>query len=359
LLLSVTCALAIGTAALLLGGRTVPSQLRVPAAFVFVALAAFSGIGIPGAGGTRMIERFSDAKSDAQERSSHWAEALNLMTGDWTNYLFGMGLGRFPDLEFRQGHPIEPRTSYHLGSDPTRNFLAFDHAGANITQKVPLQPHTQYRLSFAMRSSRAGSGVVFKFCPQLILLSDRYTPQCLEYDFKAQRAGSWETHDASIDSGVLGANGLYYWPTTLQIWNIDDPTDIQISDVHVSDGQNDIIANGDFADGIDRWIQISDFEHLNWHIKNIYVEIFFENGALGLIIFLGALGIAMISAFKAALGGDPIGIGAAGAFVGFLLLGFVASAFDNPRPALMFFILLLWMLQRVGHDRKQLSSPRP
>jgi len=340
-ILSVMLALA----AALVGGGTVPPERRTGAITVFVLLAIISVIGIPATGGYRMVERFSTASEDAHTRWEHWAESLRLMSPEWKGRLFGMGLGSFPRLHFRRGIESETTVSYRYSRDGSRTWLELGAGDFNLTQKIPLRPETEYDLTLATRADEANARLYVKLCPKLILYSDRYTPGCPEFAFKSEPAGEWVTHSVKLNSGALGKDAPFAWPITLMLHNERDSPLIDITDIQLNDGQRNIVANGSFAAGGDRWLMISDFEHLAWHIKNLYLEVFFETGAVGLAIFLLAFLIALANAIRAARRRLPIGIAISGALVAFAVVGATGSLLDNPRPASLFFVVLFWALQ--------------
>jgi len=344
-------------AAALVGGSTVPAERRMAAITVFALLAIISAIGIPATGGTRMIERFSTASEDAHTRWEHWAEALRLMSPDWKRQLFGMGLGSFPQLHFRRGVESETTVSYRYERDGTRTWLELGAGDFNLTQKIPLKPETQYELILATRADEANARLNVKLCPKLILFSDRYTPGCPEFSFKSEPVGSWVTHSTSFNSGALGRDAPFAWPITLMLHNEPGLPLMNVTDIQLTDDQGNIVANGTFAAGGDRWLMISDFEHLAWHIKNLYLEVYFETGAVGLAIFLLALIIALANAMRTARRRVPIGVAISGALVAFAVVGATGSLLDNPRPAFLFFIVLFWALQLAPELTFQAQSP--
>lgn len=89
---------------------------------------------------------------------------------------------------------------------------------------------------------------------------------------------------------------------------------------------------------------ISDFEHLGWHIKNLYLQLFFETGLLGTMAFLLCVVAGFTLATREACRDHPIAAGFAGGLLGFCVVGAVGSLLDNPRPAFLFFLVLFWSL---------------
>jgi O-antigen ligase len=126
---------------------------------------------------------------------------------------------------------------------------------------------------------------------------------------------------------------------------------IRISHIQLLGHGRDLVVNGDFNAGSDRWILISDFEHLSWHLKNLYLQIFFEGGTIWLAVFLLVFGVAIVRAIRSAHARIPLGPGIAGALGGFAVVGLTGSLLDNPRPAFLFYVVLMWALRSVSPVR--------
>ena len=56
----------------------------------------------------------------------------------------------------------------------------------------------------------------------------------------------------------------------------------------------ELLGNGDFQHGNDRWFFTSDRHHLPWHAKNLWLHVYFEQGVLGLLIFSALLVFALL-----------------------------------------------------------------
>jgi hypothetical protein len=106
----------------------------------------------------------------------------------------------------------------------------------------------------------------------------------------------------------------------------------------------ELLRNGDFERGIDHWFGYYDFNHLPWHIKNLWVHIYFELGIAGLIAFL----VLLVTAVGGLLRPLPdsrnqraFSIAVLLALVGFLAVGTFGTLLDAPRVAFLFYLLLL------------------
>jgi hypothetical protein len=345
LLWAAGCVGVLGGAAALVGGGTIRREAGLSAAIGFVIFAAVTGIVIPAIGGSEMTERFSTVTTDSEGRSSHWDDALQLMGARWTDYVFGMGLGSFPRLYFERGEGPEALASYRYGRDGTHTWLSLGVGVFNMEHKVPIAPHTTYELNVLTRSANPNAKLHVRICPKFILSSYEYLPNCTDFNFTSAPAGAWTPHKVAFDSKTLGEDVPLGWPPTLMLYNEDGPTVIDVTNIELIANGTNIVANGDFAAGGDRWLMVSDFNHLAWHVKDLYVAIFFECGIIGLVIFACALLAALINAVRSARLSPSLSIGLAGALVGTLIVGVVGSLLDNPRPAFLLFMALFWALQ--------------
>jgi len=106
------------------------------------------------------------------------------------------------------------------------------------------------------------------------------------------------------------------------------------------DGSNGLV-NGDFGRGMARWIPISEKYHLPWHIKNLVLDLIFDQGIVGLTLFgfllLAALGRIVFGDAR----GHPLAPFLAAGLTGFMIVGAFDSLLDVPRVAFLFYILIL------------------
>jgi hypothetical protein len=97
---------------------------------------------------------------------------------------------------------------------------------------------------------------------------------------------------------------------------------------------HDLIANGDFSGGGSRWFFSAD-DHLPWHGFNLWVQILFELGWVGVLALAVTI---LISLRRLATGmwrGELFSATLLAALGGFLLIGLTESLFDGPRVLLV------------------------
>ena len=109
----------------------------------------------------------------------------------------------------------------------------------------------------------------------------------------------------------------------------------------IAPGGQDLIANGHFAQGMSRWFTTSDRSHLPWHIKNLFLNVLFDQGIVGLLLFVALTGGALFRLIVGSARGNPVAPFLAASLVGFLLVGLFDSLLDVPRVAFLYYLLVM------------------
>ena len=105
-----------------------------------------------------------------------------------------------------------------------------------------------------------------------------------------------------------------------------------------------LLANGNFSDEMAHWFLTSDHQHLPWHIKNMLLNVLFEEGVIGLLLFVALYSGAL---WRVTVGGardHPVAPCLAAALAGCLVVGGFDSLLDVPRVAFLIYFLVLLSL---------------
>jgi VanZ family protein len=305
-----------------------------------VAVATFGFIvAAPIVTGAFATSRFADIDADFQVRVRHWRDAFNMKSPDMVTQLLGTGLGQYPLAYLygnREGHrPVELR--YEREGDDT-----FLRLGAGepfyVEQIVDVNDGRRYRLTLRLRAQVADAPINVLLCERTYF----HSYGCESATFTGGgRPGTWELREATIDSGRLGAGT---WPlrraVKLSLENASQGV-ADIDDVSlVDDAGRELVANGGFNDGSARWYFSSNVSHLAWHIKNLWLGLLFEQGALGVLSFGLVIFVAGVGAWRGARVGDLYAAAALAALVAFLIIGLFDTLVDAPRLTLMLFLTL-------------------
>jgi hypothetical protein len=318
-----------------------------------------------------MAKRLQTVVSDLGIREENWLGGLALRDDNPAATLLGKGLGTYPRIVLSRKPEGRFPTNFVLAEDGDYRFFSL-HAGLPIylRQKVPVQPNQQYRLSLALRSPD-GKGVLTAILCEKMLL---YSANCRHATFRIRSPGRWEDFGAAISSAGLGKDTILGWlkrPVELSLLDPVPGSTIEIGHIRMLDPQGrDILANGDFSRGTERWY-FTDDQHAIWRIENQYLMSFFEGGVLGLASLMLLAGTALAGAVRAMGRGNRMAAPVAASLLAFLCSGVFDDLLEGPRLAALFYIIafcgLMMMpapelgpaVSAISRDRSASRSDRP
>lgn len=320
------------------------------------ALLLSSGLVTAFGGGAFMGERFSTTEGDLAGRLAHWQLSASMLDGA-TDWLLGKGLGRYvesyaitapeslrpgdyrlmtdargPHLRLTGGGRLtgDPKAPMALGGDMLR-----------VSQRIALPAGTP-RLSFDVRASNPavlGAGV----CTKHLL----YPAACQGIEVRAEaKSRDWQHVQVQLRGDGL-SDGSWYAPQLVTfVIGVDSwggVVDVDNLELVGADGR-ELLANGDFADGLSRWFFTSDRSHLPWHAKNMALHVLFDQGLIGLALLLALASGALWRTCLGSARGHSLSPTLAGAAAGFAVVGLFDSLLDVPRIGFLWYSLLLVML---------------
>jgi hypothetical protein len=192
-----------------------------------------------------------------------------------------------------------------------------------------------------------------------VLLCDKvlvYSDHCRGVDTGLAVTQQWVTISATLATDGLGGDalsGLLRRPVELSLFGsmgqVVEVRNIELTD----DAGRPALTNGDFSQGLDRWV-FTDDSHVSWRMLNQYLMLFFETGSLGMATFVALAGLACAGGGRALRSGATDGSTVAGAIAGFMVCGLFDNVLEAPRLATLFF-LICWC----GLLQWQTGSTRP
>jgi hypothetical protein len=308
------------------------------AAVVVLLVAAVT---LPVLGGSFARERLAQTSRDLAVRQAHWADALQLRQGGVATLMFGEGLGRFPQAHFWRSREAQRAGSYALLREGDRRFLRLgDGATLYVEQVLPRDPGGVWTLSLDLRSPQAQANLAVALCHKSTLTSMR----CVQG--VAAGAGvprAWRRAQVRLDTAELQASARRAGPLLkLALLTPGDGPALDVDRLSLQDeGGVELLANGDFSAGMDRWFFATDVDP-PWHIHSLPVAVWFDQGAFGalawsLVIF--SCGIAAWRLCRERRAALPAAAVAAAAF---LISGSLNTLIDEPR-FLMLLLVCLWL----------------
>lgn len=319
-------------------------------------------------GGYQINSRIVTAGQDMQTRLDHWSNVLATFDRNTETYLFGMGAGTFAG-NYAVTFPETLRTVGSFTSiEEGGNHLLHLSSGEDLAfgQRLPIEGNQTYTFSAKIKAEVNTSLAVF-LCERNEIYASNFIANCQAKSLRIDAAPEhWQTILVDLDSTNVGAKPITArWPTLIYLKNFSEDNVLALDDLSLTrkGSQTNLILNGSFESGLDHWYFYNDFQHLPWHIKNQFLNIFYDMGGLGLTAFLICLGVAIRNtlvlktqtslaerAFKAAL---LTGI------VCVLTFGLFGSPLDSPRPATLFYFALFTLMlstQKVSTSERHISD---
>jgi VanZ family protein len=305
---------------------------------VVLITGAMLAVAIPVFTGQFAQDRIASLDKDYLVRQHHWEDALSIRRTDWLTSLFGMGLGRYPEMRYLMAGEDTRSATYQLVSENKETFLRLTAGGAiHLEQIVPVEPQQKYLLQFDVRSSKPDAEITIAICEKWLLASANCVWSSVS---SGQQTGVWRHFNIQIRTDQL-SDGPWYSqrPIKLALYNGVSKTIIDVDNVRLEDFfGNNLLRNGDFSNQMDNWFFSAD-SHLEWHVKSLPIAVLFELGWLGLIAICVFSILAIKRASSRALQGDMAAAAALASFSGFLVVGLFDTLIDAPR-----FLFLLLML---------------
>ncbi len=351
-------------------GRSLPRGTGFkPYLVAVMVLVVGAGTLVPALMGYRMTSRLSDASTDLSTRTKHWHHAIALKNGQLSDLVFGMGLGSFPRAyHWDTIYHDDSSGDFSLLNENGNTFLRTTGGkGLRFGQRLSVAAMQPMHMQMAVRSASPQALLRVRLCRRFVIQPWEWNSDCITLDQVLKNTqDQWQTILFNLNTGKVG-DGLEMAraPLMLEINNRREydlmafpPARIDIDNISLKDAYgNEYVANGSFESNMDRWLPYYDFNHLPWHIKNLWLHLYFEQGWLGVIAFAGAWIIALTIAWRSTGKGEIFALGVAAALTGFVAVGTFGSPIDAPRVAWLYYFLLFVLIAQYRR-RPRLHSDR-
>jgi hypothetical protein len=320
-----------------------PTRLR-DQGIVVASVAVVAGSVAVMLGGAYMGERFATSEQDFEGRIRHWRDGVRLISTP-AEWLAGKGLGRFPKSYYFGAPDAGIPGSYRIGSEEGNAFLVLSgprHPFSfgelfRVGARVPITPGP-YTLTFDARAE-APARLHLEICQQHLLYNGAcaFPPKPVTIE-----GAAWQTHIVTLDGRDLD-RGPWYAPHLALFAFAVEAQGLRVDLDNVSlvgpTGPN-LIDNGDFGRGMAQWFMVSEKIHLPWHIKSLPLNVLFDQGVMGLLLFVVLVGGALFRLTAGRARAHPLAPFVAASLAGFLVVGAFDSLLDVPRVAFAFYLVL-------------------
>ncbi len=289
-------------------------------------------------------QRFSSVDRDLLGRFGHWKQAADIQNkiGDiWA----GGGAGSFVNATYWYGPEAERISSFRLVQEGANSAL-FLHTGNHlhgygevlrITQQV-FTPVGRPTLTFRAKSTKDTS-LGAELCEKQLL----YHGSCIRGSVKITVGEEWENYQIKFDRDELKTTDWSQLRHLMFMLYVGTPdTKVLLDDVQLEDEHGrSMIKNGTFSQDMAFWFFTSDRNHMPYHLKNLLMHVFFEQGFIGLAATLLLSGYVVARSLFGRSQQHPLAPAAAAAIIGLMVIGFFDSVVDGARMAWMFQLLLI------------------
>jgi hypothetical protein len=302
------------------------------------------------AGGAYMGERFSTGGKDFGGRLLHWEIGLNALNGPW-DWALGKGQGRFPASHFNSGLTEDQTGDYRLRQDTDGNSYLVMSGGKHIlgwgemfrmSQRVTA-PLGRTEVAFEARVKTPVT-LHFEVCEKHLLYNNACLIKHVEVKPTPPGEAAWQSGRAVLD-GDRNPNRGPLWAPKLIMFSVGVYTNggvAEIDNLRLLDGSGaNLLSNGDFSRDLGQWFFTSDRHHMPWHIKSMFMHVFFDQGAIGLLLWLALSAGALWRLGWGNARHHPLSPAIAGALLGFAVVGLFDSLLDVPRLATLYYLLVL------------------
>ena len=322
-----------------LGRRAVFRRSAVVAALALMTVL----IAIPVLRGGFAEARLGRVDADLGGRIHHWRSALAMMDDGPFTALFGMGLGRFPETyRDRNTHDEIPGNFAFMTKDSNTYLELGAKDPLYLGQRVDVVDHRNYVLTLDIRNGPGEGFLLVSLCEKYLL----YSVDC-RYDHiqTPDRASGWTRYTIPITSDDIGKTVHGFRRSVeLSFSNPVSGTLVDIDNIHLINREGrDLLSNGDFSQGHDRWFFTTD-DAVPWRIENLWLQIYFEQGLLGVIPFTMLITYVFLSLIKEVKLGRPRASMVLASLVGFLTVGLFGSVLESPRLMMLFYIVIFMLL---------------
>jgi len=285
--------------------------------------------------------RLARSADDFSFRLHHWQQAVGLMDGGLLSKVLGAGFGQYPVNHLLYAGEDELSSGYQLKQHAGTNYLLL-RAGktAYLEQRIDISTGQHYQFSLRIRqsdysSATAASPALSVFVCEKALL---YSFGCSKGSVNTEGlTKEWREEVLTIDSADMGAGLWSLRPVKLSLHMASGVIDITDLRLKRGDG-SEVLKNGSFTEALKHWLFVSD-QDLAWHIHQQWLDVFFAQGALGLLALILIMLVLIRVLYRPLIKGDLQAVALFAAFVALFTVGLLGSTMDVARSSLLFYLM--------------------
>ena len=284
-----------------------------------------------------MQSRLAMTGADLGTRFSNWSEAVSVMSDNWRTSLFGMGIGSYPETYQLLSLQTNKPAVHRFETEADNTYLQIGHGATfYVEQVVSPTPQSEYQISLRARAQFGDASLNVLLCDRTFLRG--FGCQSVTFNLDASQ-GQWQQLQATLNSINVGANKLRV--SKLSLENAGSGASIDVDNIEmISSNGTNMLTNGNFQSGADRWYFSSPNNFAPWRVENLFLHVYFEQGWIGLLMFCLLVTSVISRLARLAWQGKSFALALLAGVAGFLAVGGFDSMFDAPRLILLFGLLV-------------------
>lgn len=289
--------------------------------------------------GTRINMRMETSTTDLNTRLQHWHEIVQSSSWNVSELLIGNGIGSMPTNYALSGAgQVDRIGNFKLVEN---GLMLYPGTDLMVGQRIETSNVGMYLLSIEY-SSTADVTVAASLCRRNLIVFEYWAGGCGNTQRHTLKPTLNGTYLMALKSSTKPDFSL---PSIMTFRATSGNGNLVVKSLSLVDAYGkETLNNSQFESGMDHWFFYYDFEHLAWHVKNIYLSIFYQLGALGFILFAFLMFTALRDVHVRSGLTSVEGALVSGIFVGQLTLGLFSDPMDSARTNMWFYFVLFGAL---------------
>ncbi|WP_334064115.1 hypothetical protein [Alteromonas genovensis] len=300
--------------------------------------------------GARINIRAETSTRDLDTRLSHWQSIID--SGNWNsrNIFWGHGLGSMPANYALSGAAELDRIGT-FAIDKDKNILkVIPGSDLMLTQRFRADTKGDYLLEIVYRANKKIK-VAVGICRRNMIIFEFWAHGCGNIERIYLPPSSENGSRSQLITLKATKDSVFALPAALTLKATVGDVPLEINSISLLNANGkEVLLNPLFSEGGDFWFYYYDFEHLAWHIKNLYLSFAYQFGVIGSLFILTLITAAFLGFYKSE---ELLSLPCA-MFTAFLAGQFSFGTFGDPtdsaRTAMWFYFILFGALNSVSSN---------
>ena len=294
--------------------------------------------------GARITIRAETTDRDLDMRLSHWQGIVD--SGRWStsDILFGHGLGAMPTDYALSGAGKLDKIGTFAVDNQNQSLVIIPGSDLMLSQRLRLDNGGAYLFEITYQAEE-DVRVAVALCRRNMIIFEFWAGGCgntVRQNLPASPQGESRSYLMGL---TATPDSVFSLPAALTLKATVGKVPLIVESVSLVDASgNELLNNPSFETGSDFWFFYYDFEHLVWHVKNIYLSFAYQFGVVGTLLIVALILTGFIAFYQSKqLFSLPAAIFSA-FLAGQFAFGLFGDPTDSARTSMWFYFMLFGAL---------------